>query len=359
MKRKTVLTAGAVVVLALVVYKIAFRGESKAPERSGGGQRDQAIEVKGVVARYENVSERVATVGTVLSNEEAEIRSEVSGKIERIHFSEGSNVGAGDLLVKIVDDELRAQFRQAEARLSLAKQQEERQRQLREKNLASDQEYETASTQLRLAEAEVELVSARLKKTEIRAPFHGTIGLRYVSEGSYVTPSALISTLQDKGTVKIDFAVPEKYAPMVEKGDKITFSIQGNQDSFEGRIYAIDPKIDPAARTLRLRATSLNRSGALLPGSLASVTISFREKKAIMAPSFALIPDLQGHKVFISSRGKAAARIVRIGMRTEDRVEILDGISEGDTILVSGLLQLRPDLGVRVSVSDSTKAPNP
>jgi membrane fusion protein (multidrug efflux system) len=300
------------------------------------------------------MADRVTTVGTVLANEEVDVRSEISGRVETISFREGTRVVKGQVLVKIADAELRAQAARAESRLSIAKSEADRQKQIFEQNLSSQREYDTALNDLNVAKAEAELARAQLAKTEIRAPFEGKVGLRYVSEGSFVSPATQIASMQDDTPVKLDFSVPERYAGRLRVGDPIRFTVQGSARRFEGSIYAVEPSIDSATRTLRVRATNPNADGALVPGAFADVEIVMSERDTISIPAFALIPELKGHRVFVYSGGKAQARSVEVGTRTHDLVEIVGGVSAGDTLITSAILQLKPGVPVTVSGFDTT-----
>ncbi len=351
-KAKSVwLIVGAVVaVAALALPKIgSLRGNSKSPQSNNvaGASRDPRMPVRMQVIQSENVGDKVATVGTILSNEEVEIRSEISGKVEKIYFTEGGRINKGEALLKIKDAELQAQLSRAQYRQAIAEQEAERKRQLFDKKLASQEEYDIAINQLNIVKAEAQLIQAQIGKTEIRAPFEGVIGLRYVSEGSYLSPATRITTLQDLNPVKVDFTIPEKYARAVKKGDKITFTVEGAARRFSGNIYAVEAKIDPATRTLHLRALSPNPDGALIPGAFANVEVVLREQERLMAPAFALIPELKGHRVFLYKNGIAASQSVEIGNRTDEFVEITHGVQAGDTLITSGILQLQPGMAVR------------
>jgi membrane fusion protein (multidrug efflux system) len=349
--KKIVLLFGAgLALVALALPKIgSLSGNSKGNgnNHNAGAPRDQRMPVRLQVVQAEKLGDRIFTVGTILSNEEVEIRSEISGKVEKIYFKEGARVNKGQVLLKINDAEPQAQLVRAQYRQALAEQDAERQRQLFEKKLASQEEYEVAVNQLNIVKADMQIIEAQVAKTEIRAPFNGVIGLRYVSEGSYISPATRITTLQDYNSVKVDFTIPEKYAAAVKRGDKIGFSVEGGTQKFEGSIYAVESKIDPATRTLHLRALSPNPGGALIPGAFANVEVVFKEKETLTIPAFALIPDLKSHRVFLFKNGKAESQSVEIGSRTDEFVEITKGVQAGDTLITSGILQLRPSMAVR------------
>lgn len=348
-KRTIILLSCGIVLLALALPKIVPSDRSlnsdNNPSRTAG--RDQQMQVRVQVVRSETIGGVVAAVGTVLSNEEIEVRSQVVGQVEKISFKEGSRVKKGDLLVKINDDELQAQLLRAQSRLAIAEQQAERQRQLFEKGFISQEEYNNVLNELNIAQAESQVIKAQIDKTEIRAPFSGTIGLRFVSEGSYISPATVITALQDNSRMKVDFTIPEKYAGDIKVGDRISFRVQTRRDQFEGHIYSMDARLDLATRTLRVRALTPNPQGLLLPGSFATIDVVLNRRETVTIPAFALIPELRGHRVFLYRDGKALSKSVEIGTRMEERVEILEGLQSGDSLITSGILQLRPGMAVR------------
>ncbi len=314
----------------------------------GNGRASQgSIQVQVEEVRAVGIGGTISAVGTLLPNEEIQVRSQVSGQIERIAFSEGARVKKGDLLLTINDDELQAQLLRAGSRLAIAEQQAERQKQLFAKSFVSQEEYNNSLNELNVVRAEAQLIAAQIAKTEIRAPFDGTVGLRFVSEGSYVSPATVITTLQDDGTMKVDFTVPEKYSGLIGEGDSITFRIQTRPESFPARIYSTDARIDAATRTLRMRAATANPGRVLLPGSFANVEVTLQARTSLTIPAYALIPELRGHKVYLCVGGVAESRPVVIGQRTNERVEITGGLSDGDSLITSGILQLRPGMPVR------------
>jgi membrane fusion protein (multidrug efflux system) len=346
-KRIFILAGAALALVALALPKIgSLPGNTKNNERATAS-RDQSMSVRMQVIQAAKLGDKVVTVGTILSNEEVEIRSEISGKVEKIYFQEGARVRKGELLLKINDAEPQAQLVRAQYRQALAEQDAERQRQLFEKKLASEEEYEIAVNQLNIVKADIQIIQAQIGKTEIRAPFDGMIGLRYVSEGSYISPVTRITTLHDYNSVKVDFTVPEKYAGQIRKGDRISFSVEGAAQKFAGAVYAVEAKIDPTTRTLHIRALSPNPDGALIPGAFANVEVVLREKETLTVPSYALIPELKGQRVFVYKNGKAESQSVEIGSRTDEFVEIIQGVQAGDTLITSGILQLRPGMAVR------------
>ncbi|HEU4365615.1 MAG TPA: efflux RND transporter periplasmic adaptor subunit [Candidatus Krumholzibacteria bacterium] len=347
--RRTVI--GIVLIVAVfVVLKITVL-RSEGP-RGGGrpaGGDGSPLTVTVVVVASERLADRVSSVGTILPNEEVDIRTETAGRVVSIMFQEGARVAKNDLLLKISDAELRAQFARAQSRLAIARDEANRQKQLFEQTLTSEREYANADNEADAASAEADLIRAQLDKTEIRAPFAGVVGLRSVSEGSYVSPATLITTLRDVSTIKIDFSVPERYAGRLAPGDAVEFRIQGSRQTYAATVYALEAGIDEATRTLRVRARAPNRDGTLVPGAFADVVVPLAERETITVPAYAVIPQLKGHSVFVYANGSAETKSIDIGTRTDERVEVLAGLQPGDTVITSALLQLKPGTPVRLS----------
>lgn len=323
------------------------------PGGPGGGAAMPAMPVTARVLQPERLESNLTSSGDVLANEEVEIRSEVQGKIVRIAFKEGARVKKGDLLVKIDDDELQARVLQAQSGRKLAEDNEYRMRMQLKIEAVSQKDYDQALNELNMARAEAQLLRAQLAKTELRAPFGGVVGLKQVSEGAYVSPSTLITTLQEIDPVKVDFSVPGKYAGWVKPGQAVTFSVQGSGERHQGKVYAVDPRIDPATRTLRIRALCPNPKGGILPGAFATVDVPLETiESALMVPAQAVSVDGRGSKVFVYKAGKAEVRPVQAGMRTDSAVQITGGLQPGDTLITSGAVGIRPGAAVTLSRID-------
>ncbi|MDX1617212.1 MAG: efflux RND transporter periplasmic adaptor subunit [Balneolaceae bacterium] len=348
--KRIISVTGILIVIAALAYpKIKPLLNDDGGANAQQGERS-ALKVDGIVVEPDLVQDKIYTTGTILANEEVELRSEVSGKISDIYLREGSSVSKGQLLLKINDSELQAQLTRARFRLKLASEREERQRKLLEKGGISQQDYDATLNEVNVLKSEVALILAQIDKTEIRAPFDGRVGLRYVSDGSYISPSTRIASLQNINPVKVDFSIPERYFNRVEEGDEITFTVQGTDREFIGEIYAIEPKIDSQTRTLQIRAESSNEEGLLVPGAFADLELILETiDNALLIPSIALIPELQGQKVFLYRNGTVAEQSVETGIRTEERVQITEGLQPGDTLLTTGLLQVRPGMPVEIT----------
>lgn len=337
---------------ALVYYRIS-ENSAKKEEQGGGGKNGKKppMSVNGIVVAPEEFSNILSLSGSIEANEQVEIRSEVSGIAENIYFTEGSKVTKGQVLVKINDIELRAQAGAAKTRQNLASENERRAKLLLQKEAISQEEYDIASADFKTAQAQTQLINAQIGKTSIRAPFSGTIGLRNISPGTYVTPTTLIANLVNSNQLKITFSIPEKYASQMKLDSKISFTVAGSTENFEAKIYAIEPAVDIATRTLRVRALAQNSQGKLLPGTFANVALPLEKiKDAFVIPTEAIVPIQGGKKVFVSKNGQAQEVMVQTGTRTDKDIVVLTGLKAGDTVLTTGVLTLKKETPVKVSV---------
>jgi membrane fusion protein (multidrug efflux system) len=338
------------VILLLIVLKLTAFSSSTGRSVRGGLAAQATLPVGVIVVNPQNFEETVRTTGTLQPNEEVILQSEVSGKILHIFFQEGKIVKKGQLLVKINDNELQAQLQRVQLQMDLASETEFRQRKQLEIGAISQETYDQFLSELNTLKAEKALIDARIEKTEIRAPFTGKIGLRYVSTGGIIMNNAKIASLIDNDPLKIEFAIPEKYSGQIEVGNKVFFKLQDSNIKYEAEIYAIEPKIDPATRTLNMRALYSNEQQNITPGTFADVDLVVRKKSATcMIPTEALIPELLGSKVYLLKNGKAVAAAVETGFRTNRLIEITSGLQQGDTVITTGILQLRPGTPVNLS----------
>jgi len=308
--------------------------------------------VNGVVVVSQPFDDIVNSSGTVLASESVDLASEASGTVESILFKEGGHVKENDLLVKLKDDDLQAQLKKNELQIQLATELADRQKRLLETNNTSKEQYDTAVSQLETLKADRQNLLASIRRREIRAPFDGVLGLRYVSVGSYVTPpTTRIASIQKINPLKVDFAVPEKYAGRVRVGDLVKFSSDETNRAFSGKVYAIEPEIEPTTRTLQLRALCENKGETIYPGGYVHVELRLKQAGgALMVPTQAIVPVLKGQTVLMRKNGVVVSVPVKTGTRTPSAIQVVDGLSAGDTVLTTGILQLRPGMPVNVVI---------
>ena len=341
MKLKTIIIIAIVLAFAVaILYKVVASDSSR---NKGGNFVRPAVMVNLQVMKPEKFTETLSVIGSVEANEEVVLKSEVSGKITGIHFTEGTQVEKGTLLIKVYDDDLQAQLLKARANLRLTADVEARQRQLLEKEAISRQEYDVAYANLQSAQADISLLESQISKTEIVAPFDGKIGFRKISPGEYITPGTDIASLVSDNPVKIQFAVPEKYVGTIGKNSVIKYTIEGMLSERTATVYAVESMIDAATRTLQMKALTPNNDKLLTPGAFVRINVLMETKKNIlMVPSDAVLSESVGQKIFVYRGGNVESVLVQTGTRTNDKIEILTGLSEGDSLITSGLMQITP-----------------
>ncbi|HTY37406.1 MAG TPA: efflux RND transporter periplasmic adaptor subunit [Bacteroidota bacterium] len=321
------------------------------PARGASG-RPGAMMVNGVVVKSQPLDNVVNSSGTVLASESVDLAPEASGIVVGIFFKEGAHVKKGEVLLKLNDEDLQAQLKKTKLQIELATDLADRQQKLFEKGNTSKEQLDMAVNSLATLKADYDNLSAAIRKKEIRAPFDGIIGLRYVSEGSYVSPTTRIASVQKVNPLKVDFAIPEKYAGKVRIGDLVKLRSDETNVEFSGKVYAIEPEIEPTVRTLQLRAMCENKSETIYPGGYVHVELRLKEPGgALMVPTQAIIPVLKGQTVLMRKNGVVVSVMVKTGVRTPSAVQITDGVSPGDTVLTTGILQLRPGMPVNVTVN--------
>ena len=331
-------------ILALLVLGKLFiwdkKEELKTPK--GGSSSAPAQRVSTISVSFDNSDQLVYSSGTLAPNEEVELRSEYSGRLVKLNLREGTFVKKGELIAKIKDDDISAQVKKVSIEEALANQIEARQKKLLEIEAISKEEYEISLNKVSTLKADKELLAVQLAKTEIRAPFSGRIGLKYISEGAYVTPNTLIASLVQTNPLKIDFSIPEKYLTKVKLGQEVSFEIDGTTAQFFSKIIAIDPKIDPTLRTLKIRGITNNSSGKLLPGMFVKVKLNIGKERSLMIPSETIIPVLEGKMVYLKRNGIVESVMIETGLRNEKMVQVLGGLSEGDSLITTALMTLKP-----------------
>jgi membrane fusion protein, multidrug efflux system len=344
--RKTLLIVAVIVTMLIVIKKVFIPSRDVAPVQSGG--KTPPVGVNVMVVQPVLFEETIASNGTLMANEEVELRAELSGRIQEINFKEGAAVSAGQLLVKINDAELRAQLNKVNLSLKLAEQKLERNKKLLQIQGISQEEFDVMQNEVESMKAERSLVYAQLEKTEIRAPFSGTAGLRQVSVGAFVSNQQLIASLKQVQPIKVDFSIPENYIGRVHSGDTISFTVGSSNKKYNGRVYAIEPGVDAGTRSIHLRALSTNSDAALLPGAFAHITVKLNSTEALLIPTQSIVPVLKGKQVFVVRNGKADTVSVVTGVRNDSAIQVMSGLVAGDSVITTGLLQLRPGNDVKI-----------
>lgn len=316
----------------------------------------QILTIQAEIVRPQALTDKSIRTGISLPDEEVDLSFESSGKVIAIYFKEGTHVKQGDLLAKINDKPLQAQLKKLEAEVPLASDRVYRQRTLLEKDAVSQEAFEQVTTDYEKLMADIELVKANIAQTELRAPFDGIIGLRSVSEGAYVTPTTMIVRLTRISPLKIEFSVNESYATDVREGTPIVFQVEGADgmmQQYHAKVYALETRMDDETFSLKARALYPNTREEILPGRFVSVEITKREiHDALTVPSEAIIPEMGRSIIYLYKDGMAQSAEIQTGLRTESRIQVLEGLAAGDTIITTGVMQLRAGSKVEIENLD-------
>lgn len=347
-------------ILAFIIYnslsgKPEIPGEKaagKPAEGRGAPGGGRSLPVSAYIASYLTADDGLLVPGTLVANDRVELASELSGRVVEINFKEGQSVKKGDVLVRLNDDELQAQLIRAEYQYKLLGQKLERQEILLKKEAVSREDYDQVSTEYNVLRQDIEQLKIKIEKMKIRAPFNGMIGFRYISNGAMLMPNSVVANIVDASNLIVEFSVPEKYVFNNLIGRKTNFTVEGNSRKYTASVYAVDPEVDIKTRTILIRARFNNSSGELRPGMSARVSLSSQsDKKNIYIPNQAVVSGVKGHSVWLLKNGKAKSVEIQSGTRSVDMMEVLSGIQEGDTVIITGLMQLRDGIAVKATIN--------
>jgi membrane fusion protein (multidrug efflux system) len=352
MKTKYIIYTLLALLVAFLIYNKFFSKKAKQASvaTAGKGKRKNGpVSVNIMVVKDTAVNNQIDITGTIDANERVSLISQTAGNITGIYFTEGTRVKKGQLLVKVYNQDLQASLQQYEAQMILARDINNRNKILLQKEAVSKEEYETSLSSLNSLKAQADVIRAQISRTEIRAPFSGVIGLRNVSPGGYLSPATPIATLVNIDPAKLTFSVPERYLPIINKGSKVSFTIESSRKSFNATVYAIEPELDANSRTITVRAKAPNPKNLLTAGSFAKINLTLDQiPKTIMVPTECVIPDLKSSKIYIYKNGIAVAQNVKTDLRTDTKIQVIDGLKAGDSIVVSGLIQIRPKSPLKI-----------
>jgi len=305
--------------------------------------------VDGYIVQTKILSESIEIPGSLVADQSTEIHPEISGRIINLNVREGAYVGKGSVIAKLYDADLQAQRRKLEVQLKMAQQTEDRYNQLQKIGGISKQDYDVTALQVSNIRADLSIIQTEIAKTVVRAPFSGKLGLKEVSTGAYITPASIITTIQKTSGLRIDFNVPEKYTSLIKKGHYVNFTVGGSERSYSAVVAATESAIAEATRSLTIRALVKGDATGLVPGGFAKVKLSFAPNEAaLMIPTQAIIPQARGKKVYVYKNGQAEFVDVVTGVRDSSNVQITEGLAKGDTVIVTGLLGLKPEAKVSI-----------
>jgi membrane fusion protein (multidrug efflux system) len=337
--------------ILIAVKLLFFNKKEEQAGPAGKGKNNGPVGVNYYVAKKAPLVDQVYTTGKIGAFNEIDIIPEVAGKVTAIYFKEGESVGAGADIIRINDADLQAQLQKNKLQTKLSEQKLDRLKKLIEINGVSQEEMDVQENELNTLKADQALILADLAKTNIKAPFSGVIGLKNISLGSYVSPSQVVASLVQVRPLYIEFALPEKYSSLLKKGDRISFSYQDGKER-DAVIYAFEPRVDESTRTIRVRARYEGKED-FYPGSFVKVFVDLgEENNSILIPTQSIIPILKGQKVLVSKNGVAQEVKIMTGIRTGDKIQVTEGLQEGDTVLTTGILAVKKDAKLKLFKED-------
>lgn len=339
--------------IVLSLFLLSCQSEDKSTSQKGKGLKAATL-VEAIVVGKKTLVNQVSTNGNLMANESTALSAEVGGIVEKINFEEGQEVKKGSLLLSLRNQDLQASLKKLKAEKELAKKKLERTQALFKAKGISQEALDEAKTSFESLQANYENTLAEVEKTKVVAPFDGIVGLRNISVGDYLGPNNSFATLVDYKPIKISFSLPEKYAGVLNLGDSISFQSASLSNAKKAKIYAIEPQVNEGSRTLSAKATYPNEDGALLPGGFVNVIYNVSQfNAALVIPNQAIIPELNGKKVFLIKNGKVSSQKVVSGIRRADEIQIIEGLNLGDTVVTTGLLQIRDGIPVRIRMDES------
>jgi membrane fusion protein, multidrug efflux system len=323
-------------------------GPGKPGPGGPGGPPAGPIPVDYQIISAQVLENTLYSTGNLVANEQVEIRPERSGRMTKLLFREGSLVQKGALLAELDREELEAQLAKLKVNESYAERELKRAKDLLAIDGIAQEDYDRIALSLDQTRADIRLTQVALDKTRIRAPFSGKLGLRQLSEGAYISPSDVLVKLQQTDPIKLEFEVPERSVRDVRTGQRVSFTVEGLSQTFIAEVYAISNEVASGTRTLSVRARCSNSRGLLQPGNFAKVKLTTSQNRAaVLVPTDAVIPVLNGQQVLLMKGGKVLAQDVVAGQRLETSIAIMEGLAPGDTIILSGLLALKPGMPVK------------
>lgn len=336
------------IVIGFLVWK-KFRPAQSKDFAAGTADTQGTPTVKIEVVQPESFKEVISLSGSLTASEEVDLTLEATGRITYLNLQEGTRVQKGEVLIRLNSDDLQAQLQKSDALLKELTSRDLRLKALLAKEAVSQQEYDQFTAEMAVVKADFALVKAQIAKTEVRAPFSGRVGLRYVSMGAFVDPNSRIAELVNADPMYVDFSVPEKYASQVKTGMTLMFTVENLPDTFAAEVKAIAPRIDANTRTLQVRAATKNTNYVLIAGAFSKVILQLNEiPAALMVSNTAVVPQMNAKKLFLIKDGVVKQVVITTSNRTANRVVVATGLSAGDTVITAGVLKVRPGISVEI-----------
>src|SRR6185312_3373005 len=339
------------IIFSIIISSCGSKTKNADPVKKGAPSAAHSVlPVDGYIIYPSVLHSSIEVAGTLLPFEETDIHPEVSGKVTYLSIKEGAHVKKGTLLARLFDGDLQAQLHKLSVQLQIAEKTQERQDELLKIGGISQQDYDLSVLDVSSIKADMQVLQANIDKTIIKAPFDGKVGFKNISIGAFITPTTIITTIRQDTKLKLEFSVPEKYGPKVGLGNVISFTTEASGKKYNAKIYATESGITAENRSLKVHALVENIDKNITAGSFAKVMFDMGDNnEAIMIPTQAIIPEARDKKVIVYNGGIADFKTVTTGTRDSARIEILSGLSIGDTVIITGLLSIKPGSNINLS----------
>lgn len=339
-----------ILITLIIIFTACSSKKEPAKNDPAAARRKMTVSVEGYIIKTSTLNNNMEVPGNLMPFESTELHPEVSGRVVGLNVKEGSSVKKGTLLVKLFDGDLQARLKKLQVQLSISEKTVQRQGELIKISGISQQEYDLSGLDVNNIKADIDVIRTDIRKTEIRAPFNGKLGLRTISLGAYVTPQTIVTTIQQVTQLKLEFTVPEKYTSEISVGQSVSFTTEGNNKRYSAKIIATEASVTENNRSLRIRAAVTGTDRTLIPGAFAKILLDFgKDNDALLIPSQAIIPGARNKQVIVYNGGKARFAVVDTGIRDSSRVQIISGLEAGDTIVITGILAVKPESQINLS----------
>jgi membrane fusion protein (multidrug efflux system) len=353
-RRRMMKRTSSTLLMCLFALLLSSCGKDEKAARVAKQPPQPTLVAEVILPQKSDLRQQSTSTGTFVAEDQVMISSETSGYLKKIYFKEGAYKRKGALLAKINDAELQARKQKLAVELDYARMELARAEKLGELQAIRTEEVDRLRNTVRVIEADIAVMDAQIAKTNVYAPFSSRVGLKILSEGAYVSPGTGMAELLRLDPIKLEFLIPEKLAGSVTTGDEITFTIPASKDTFRAEIYLVSPTLDENNRALRMRCRLANNKELFLPGGYAEVQYELENQgNSLLIPAEAIIPVLDGQKVLIIENGLVKSRSVEVGVRTPTSVQILGGITERDSVLVTGILSATDGMKVKAKLKEA------
>lgn len=317
-------------------------------EEAAGPAPSPSLQAEAFIVKASTFNSQITTTANLLANEQVELRAPISGQVLSIQFKEGSKISKGQSILQMDDRAWKAKLIGLKAQLNFATSDYERKKELIAVGGSSQLEIDQAFTTVENLKSEIQQLQINIDLANVNAPFSGIIGMRNISNGAYLNAGDLITVLTETGKMKVDFSLASHYQNSLKIGTTVRVIV--DRDTSDATIYAVNPVVNSETRTINVRALFIPREDQfIMPGAFAEVIVATNfSDDALLIPTQAVVPEINTQTVYVYHNGKAEKRTVTIGARTADRVQVLTGVQEGDTIITTGLLQVKEGMGIEL-----------